>query len=303
MDLIDSHVHLWDLTRFRYPWLDHPEFASLRADYLVSDFMADVGELPLTAVVHVQAEVDHKLDPVTETSWLASLVDNNPELPGMVCVGYADLRTPALADTLDRHAEHDLFRGIRQEAWFDPQSTRADIPRDDLLSDPAWCAGLRELGKRGLSFDLLIWSRQLVQAAEIFRAHPDVPVVLEHLGTPILEGGSLPPGWREGIRRFATDVPHSVVKLSALSFLGSGWTTDIAAPVIREVIDVFAPSRCMFGSNFPVERANASYGGLWHTFAEIVAELSTTERESLFHGTAQRTYRIERQSRPREVAP
>src|SRR5690606_1174231 len=204
--IVDSHLHLWDLERFGYPWLSDPENAGLRADYLPDDWRADARGVDIAATVHVQAEIDHAADPVAETAWLDSLaeaggVDSAP-VP-TACVGYADLRAPDLDDVLDRHQRYPLFRGVRQEAWYDPDSTRADLPRHNLLDDPAWVAGLRRLADRGLTFDLLIWPRQLAQAAEIFRDLPQLPVVLEHAGLPVGPDPEHRARWRDGVRRFA----------------------------------------------------------------------------------------------------
>ena len=96
--------------------------------------------MPVDGWVHIQAEVDHQLDPVAETAWVESLAEEASAagLPGpLACVVYADLRAANVRDLLSRHCSYPPTRGVRQEAWFDPGSTRADIPREDLLSDPA----------------------------------------------------------------------------------------------------------------------------------------------------------------------
>jgi hypothetical protein len=114
--------------------------------------------------VHIQADVDHDEDPVAETAWVDELADDALKngLPApMACVVYADLRAPDLAATLSRHLHHPLTRGVRQEVWFDPASTRADIPRDDVLADPRWQEGYGTLADHGLSFDVAAWPAQL----------------------------------------------------------------------------------------------------------------------------------------------
>ena len=185
--MIDTHVHHWELGRFRYPWLDDAAFDDLRKDYFPADYRADAAEMPVDGWVHIQAEVDHQLDPVAETAWVESLAEEASAagLPGpLACVVYADLRAANVRDLLSRHCSYPLTRGVRQEAWFDPGSTRADIPREDLLSDPAWQEGYRALAEFGLSFDLLVWPTQLPRVAAIAADNPAVPLVLEHLGLP-----------------------------------------------------------------------------------------------------------------------
>lgn len=291
---VDTHIHLWELDRFHYPWLGDAGAEDLRWDYLVDDFRQDAKGLDPAATVHVQAEVDHSLDPAEETKWLASLAaasSGEPAVP-TVCVGYADLRAPDLDEVLARHREHALFRGIRQEAWFDPETKRADVPPFNLLDDPAWAAGLRRLADEDLSFDLLVWPHQLEQAASIFRALPELRVVLEHTGVPVDPAPEAREVWRSGMRRFAAEVPQAILKISALRFVSPTWSLDDLRPVVREVVDVFGPQRCMFGSNFPVDRPSVSYADLWAAYDEFTADLSADERAAMFHDNAVRTYRI-----------
>ncbi|MFI5693825.1 amidohydrolase family protein [Kribbella sp. NPDC051586] len=285
--IVDAHVHLWDLDVLPYPWLDDPGSEPLRANYLPDDLRADSSGLDLAATVHVQAEMSHELDPVAETSWLAKLADaGDPPVP-TVCVGYADLRRPDLDDVLARHQEYAFFRGVRQEAWFDPTSARADVPRENLLDDPRWVRGLGRLAVRGLSFDLLVWDHQLGQAAATFRKLPGLPVVLEHLGVP--PAAPYLDRWRQGLRDFARDVPWATLKLSALGMAGG---RQMAGPLVREAIEIFGPDRCLFASNFPVERPIVTYHDVWATYDGLTADLSPFEREALFAGTATRVYRI-----------
>ena len=169
--------------------------------------------------VHIQAEVDHELDSVAETAWVESLAGDASAsgLPGpLACVVYADLRSANVREVLSRQCRHPLTRGVRQEVWFDPASTRADIPREDLLSDPAWQEGYRALAEFGLSFDLLVWPAQLPQAAAIAADVPAVPVVLEHLGLPDPTNDPGLRTWRTGVRHWLNSrTPASSCRRSA----------------------------------------------------------------------------------------
>ncbi len=294
---IDAHLHLWDLQRLSYPWMADPELGVLRQDYLPHDFRRDTAELDVAGVVHVQAEMDHAADPVIETAWLAELaadVSAGAPVP-TVCVGYADLRDPKLADVLDRHAAYPFVRGIRQEAWCDPNSARADILTVNLLEDPAWIRGLRVLAERNLSFELLVFPHQLALAAEVFARLPGLTVLLGHTGVP---DPAIDPGlelWRAGITRFAREVPQAVLKLSGMGFVsgGAAWTAADLAPLVHECIDVYGPDRCLFASNWPVERlATPRYSDVWARYDELTADLTADERAALFVGTAARVYDI-----------
>ncbi|GAA4212854.1 amidohydrolase family protein [Actinocatenispora rupis] len=288
--VVDAHMHLWDLSRFRYPWLGDDGSAALRHDYLVADWRRDTDGVDLAGVVHVQAELDHTLDPVLETAWLDSLVRNGSGVP-TVCVGYADLRAPDLDDVLDRHQEYGMFRGIRQQAWYDPGSVRADVPRDNLLDDDRFGAGLDRLAARGLSFDLQVWPHQLAQATAVCRARPELTVVLEHTGLPPTDPADRD-GWRAGLRRFAREVPRSVLKISGLRFVSPDWDLRVLRPVVDDAVAAFGPDRCMFGSNFPVDRLSTGYRALWRSYDAMTGAYRPHERDQLLRGTASRTYRI-----------
>lgn len=291
---IDTHVHFWDLAQFGYPWLDADDCADIRADYLPADLAADIAGADVLAMVHVQAEVDHAVDPVDETAWLTSVLDAAPpSVPPAAIVGYADLRRPDLEDVLARHLHFARVRGIRQELWFDPASTEPGALHDDLLSDPAWVAGLRQLAGHSLSFDALVSASQLAQAAAVFREHPELAVILDHTGVPTLTDGVPPPEWRTSLRRFASEVPNSVLKISGMAFIQPAWRIPDVAPVVRESIETFGPARCMLGSNFPVDKPHADYARVWEAYDEITSDLSGHERAAIFSDTARRVYRID----------
>ena len=292
--LIDTHVHHWDLARFRYPWLDDAAFDDIRAAYLPADYRAEVTGVPVEGWVHVQAEVDHQLDPVAETAWIASLADEARAsvLPGpLACVVYADLRAGNVGEVLSRHVRYPLVRGVRQEAWFDPGSARADIPRDDLLSDPAWQEGYRLLATFGLSFDLLVWPAQLPQAAAIAAEVPTVPVVLEHLGLPDPIGDADLRTWRAGVTTLA-QLPHGYIKLSGFSWLGNPRDERAVCDVVSELLDLFGPKRCMVGSNFPVEKLAGDFAPLYDLILTSLQALSDERRADVLAGNARRFYRI-----------
>ena len=303
--MIDTHVHHWELGRFRYPWLDDAAFDDLRKDYFPADYRADAAEMPVDGWVHIQAEVDHQLEPVAETAWVESLAEEASAagLPGpLACVVYADLRAANVRDLLSRHCSYPLTRGVRQEAWFDPGSTRADIPREDLLSDPAWQEGYRALAEFGLSFDLLVWPTQLPRVAAIAADNPAVPLVLEHLGLP---DPFRDPGlrtWRAGVAILA-QLPQACVKLSAFSWLGNPRDEQAVRRVASELLEVFGPERCMIGSNFPVERLAGDFGSLYQLVLASLRDLSNEQRAAVLTGTARRFYRIAHPDLPGNKTP
>jgi predicted TIM-barrel fold metal-dependent hydrolase len=230
--MIDTHVHLWDLARFRYPWMDDPAFDDLRKDYLPADYRAEAAETAVDGWIHMQAEIDHQLDPVAETEWVGALAEEGSAsgVPGPLgCIVYADLRAADVHDVLSRHCRYPLTRGVRQEAWFDPASTRADIPREDILSDPAWQEGDRALAEFGLSFDLLVWPAQLQGAPAPLAVLGVVSELLELFGPQRCMVGSNFP-----VERLAGDF-RSLYKLvlACLRDLSAEQRADVLAGTAR----------------------------------------------------------------------
>ena len=143
--MIDTHVHHWELGRFRYPWLAVAAFDDLRKDYFAADYRADAAEVPVDGWVHIQAEVDHQLDPVAETAWVESLAEeaSAADLLGpLACVVYADLRAANPRDLLSRHCSYPLTRGFDKR----PGSIQA---RPEQISRERTCSAIRP-GRRAI---------------------------------------------------------------------------------------------------------------------------------------------------------
>ena len=286
MPFVDAHLHFWDASVLSYPWLQAPDCADLPTAFTHQD-LVEAGGMPASRLVHVQAEADHDLDALAEVAW----VDSQAPANSVVHVTYADLRRPDISQELTRLSDREGVRGIRQEAWFDPLSTRADIPTTDFLNDTRWLAGLEKLAGTGLSFDLLVRGHQLERAADVFSGHPDLVVVLNHVGLP----GSGPDeyeSWFRGMRRLANEVPNCYVKLSGWSMFSPGWSEAQALPYVNEVLNLFSAKRCMLASNFPVERALSNYRSYWERVDEMTRHLSLAERSALLAGSATTCYRL-----------
>lgn len=294
---VDCHVHLWDPDRFSYPALASDDLAGLPDRFTAHDFLEAAGELLPAAAVHVQAEVDHATDPVAETAWLQGAHDAAATggIPA-VHVAYADLSRRDVADVLDRHLEHPIVRGIRQELWWEDPPSRPDIAAVDYLAMPAWRAGLGQLATRGLAFDLTCFARQLDQVRDVLAGQPDVTVVVDHLGAPDLDDEEATAAWRRSISRLA-DLEQVCCKISGIVQLqrfAADWRVARVRPLFDVVLDAFGPDRCVLGTNFPIETiGGATYAQVRHALDELVAPLSADERRALRSRTAARVYRID----------
>ncbi len=298
MRFIDAHHHLWDLEKHVYPWLSKPvdhiagEYDAIRKSYLIGDFLADAGGEELVKSVHVEAAFDPAGDPVEETAWLQSLADD-PASRGIphAIVAFADLAAADVEETLARHRAHANMRGIRYMLNHGPEPKLCFAPRGDLMGDSAWRAGLALLPRYGLSFDLQIWPWQMVEAAALARDFPNLQFILNHAGMPHGQGPEAFERWRRGMAKLA-EAPNIAVKISGLGMLHHGATAEAIRPFVLETLEAFGAGRCMFASNFPVDKLRGAYGDLWAAYRAATADLSDDERRRLFHDTAARVYRI-----------
>jgi predicted TIM-barrel fold metal-dependent hydrolase len=287
---VDAHHHLWDFESNFYPWHEAAATAEAasRGMYLIDDYLADVGERTLHRSVHVEGNLDPS-DPVGETAWLQAIADEHGFPHGIV--GYAALHKPDVQQVLEGHLEHRNFRGVRHILNWDPDSRMSQCDRPDYLEDRSWKQGFALLGRYGLTFDLQAHPWQLPQAAAVARECPDVGVVVDHLGMPIYRGEAGWETWRDGVRTLA-GCANVTMKLSGFGMFDPAWSAGSIQPWIDELLDCFGPDRCMFGSNFPVDKRWKSYEQVVRGVETALRELSDAEREAVMVGTATQVYRL-----------
>lgn len=294
MRIVDAHHHLWDLEALDYPWLMargvrrfFGDPTPIQRNYLVADLRDDARDYQLVGSVHVQVGVAEG-EEIRETAWLETTAARDG-LPSAI-VGFCDLTRDDVSDVLDAHAAHSRFRGIRQIIGRSADED-ARTGSGQLIDDARWSRGLRELAGRGMSFDLQLVPEQMPRVAELFAQLPELDVALCHCGSPWDQSRAGLRAWRHGLERLAS-LPRMRCKLSGLGMFDHDWTTASIRPVIETCIEVFGPGRCMFGSNFPVDKLHRGYSDVWRAFEDIVAPLREPDRDRLFAGTAIDFYRL-----------
>jgi L-fuconolactonase len=274
---IDAHVHLWDLARTPQPWID-ASMVQIDRDFGADDLGEHLAAIGAGSAVVVQA--DHSLD---ETEWLLDLATRSSAIAGVV--GWVNLDGDPTADLarLHEHPTADRLVGIRHLAHVDP--------------DPAWLmrpgviAGVRALGAAGLAFDLVVRDHQLPLASSLAGSATETTLVLDHLGNPQLSAPSIHE-WARELRALAAH-ERVVAKLSGL-VLEAARAHDPAARLLEAVevaLEQFGPARLMMGSDWPLVLLDAEGGRGWAaTVADLIAELSASERDSIMRGTAIAAY-------------
>jgi predicted TIM-barrel fold metal-dependent hydrolase len=263
-------------------------YEAIRRDYPIEEYRADIAESNVVKSVYVQANwAPERYE--DEAAW----VQKGAEAAGWphAIVAYADFNVPDTRPQLDRLARYSLVRGVRMQLHWHENPMYRFASRPDLAADPTIRRNIGCLADYGWSFDLQVFARQMAGAADLVDSHPKVTFVLQHAGmleNLTTEGRS---EWRAGMVRLAAR-PNVVCKLSALgTFIHRNDPAHIAE-VMRETVRVFGARRCLFGSNFPIEKLWTSYGALIAAYREAARAFSEEEQQSLLHDTAMRVYRI-----------
>lgn len=294
LPFIDPHHHLWDLEANYYPWLTDGvkpsafgDYEAIRKSYLLDDYLEDARNQNLVKSVHLDVGFDPS-DPVGETRWLQEIANKRGFPHGIV--GYADLSKPDVGDLLDRHMEYPNFRGIRQSMNYHPDPAKTYQARPEVSRTPQWRRGFGELAKRRLSFDLQLYYPQMGEFLELARDFPDVQIILNHTGMQV-DGPEHFGAWKKGMHQLA-QAPNVACKISGLGMGDWKWTVATIRPYVEEAIAAFGVGRCMFATNFPVDKLFSSFDAIVNAFKEITRGYTHQERLALFHDNAARYYRL-----------
>lgn len=286
LPMADTHHHLWDLGRFRYDWLagdGDPDVAAflgpyddIRRDYLIDELWGDFSVAGIVKSVHVQADISVD-DPVDETRWLQSIADRHGFPHGIVA--FSDLRQPDVGSELERHCASRNMRGIRM-----PDEA-------GLLGSSAFRAGARVLEEMGLSFQVDPIPERHGDLIALADAMPDLQIFLGHAGVPEQRDRSYFERWRTSLGSIAQRA-NVVIKISGLGMGDHRWTVESIRPWVLSAIEIFGVNRCVFGTNWPVDRLYSSIGVLAAAYRSIIADFDPDDQRALLLGNAERLYRI-----------
>lgn len=288
--MIDAHHHLWDLSAVHYPWLMAKgverffgDPSPIQSNYLLDEFRADAAAQGFTASVHIQVGAE---DGLAEATWVQSVADATPDWP-MAQVVFCDLTAPDLDAQLDAFQALSTVKGVRQIVGRAPGED-AVTGTNDLLDNLRFLDGLREAGRRGLSFDLQLIPELMEKTARVLEQAPDTKIALCHAGSPHDRSPRGLVDWATKLRDLSA-LPKVTCKLSGLGMFQHNWTVDDFRPIIDTCLDQFGPDRCMFGSNFPVDSLYSDYATLAQAHRAIVQQQL---HKAVFHDTAAAFYAL-----------
>ena len=292
---VDAHIHLWDLSHIHYDWLTGPfsddgpngSAEPIARDYGIDDYLADTAGWNVVGAVHIDAGAA-AAQALDETIWLEGMATDRGLPTGIVA--YAPLDDAGVEPILAAQAAHPHVRGIRQIVNWHSDTKRTYTPRD-MTTDPQWQAGYALLARYGLSFDLQCYPAQMPGLVPLLERHPDIPVLINHMGMPVLTDPDGVEQWRAGMKALAA-IPHVAVKISGAGFIHRNWARESIEPFVLETIDLFGTDRCLFASDAPTDKLFAPIARYLDAYHAIVAAFSDVEKRAMFGGNANRLYRL-----------
>ncbi|MFK7733983.1 MAG: amidohydrolase [Pseudomonadales bacterium] len=311
--IIDPHHHLWR----RPPVYELDElWADTHSGHNI------VGTVFIECGAEYRKEATRAMRPLGETEYVADIAAQarqastrgQPPILGMVC--HADLTLgDSVVDVINAHRElaPDLLRGVRYSTAYYPDPPAVDRyagRKEGVMMDKKFREGFSYLAAQDLSFDAWLLHPQIKELIDLAREFPETTIVFDHFGGPLGIGpyenkqAEVFPHWKRDVAELANN-PNVVAKLGGLAMAINGWgwdkrdypasSDDIVAAhrdYYLHTIDCFGPERCMFESNFPVDKESVSYGVLWNAFKKMAVGFSDSEKNDLFFGTANRVYRL-----------
>jgi len=269
--VLDAHVHVWDLKQFDLPWLkgDGPLVKTLT----IADYEAAIKGTPTGPIVYMEVDVAAK-QKQAEADWIDKLIrGGKSRFIGAVVGGY-----PA-SDGFKAYASQfegsPSIKGLRQVMNSDASPAKA-------MLDDAFVAGVRSLGKLGLTFDICVSHKGLTHAIALTKACPDTRIILDHCGNPsVLDADKT--AWKRDIEALAK-CPNAVVKISGIlaGLKPKMWRTEDLAPVVDHCLDAFGPDRCVYAADWPVCNVGGTYREWYDAIASIVSTRPAKDRAKLF---------------------
>ncbi len=293
MSIVDAHFHVW--RQADLPWLSGPmqprifgPYEPIRRDYPMAEYQSDIAGTGVSKSVYVQANWPVE-QAEQEAAWIETLATETGWPHGLVA--YADMTVPDVRPAIDRLLRFPHLRGIRQQFHWHETPAYRFAPHADLCRDASVQRNVARLADYDLVFELQVFAPQMQSACDLAASCPDVTFVLQHAG--MLEDTSEAgrDSWRRAMAALA-QCPNVTAKLSGFGTFRHRLDPDLIAWLTSETVALFGAERCLWGSNFPIEKLWTTYDALISAHRAAAGGLSQSEQQSIFNDTACRVYRL-----------
>lgn len=272
---IDSHQHFWQYDINRHSWIND-DMSVIRKDFLPQDLGPILKDHGIDACVAVQADQTDE-----ESHFLLKLAEGNPFIKGVV--GWTDLKSSELDQTLEMYQQNSLLKGFRHILQGEPEG---------FMLDAAFVKGVSRLQDFGFSYDILVYSRQLPEVVELLKQLPEMPLVIDHFAKPDIKAAEFDLWFKH--MQTLSGYDHLHIKLSGLVTEADwkSWHMTDFEPYIESILALFGPERILFGSDWPVCLVAASYEQVLEIVNQYIEKLSMEEQEAIMGLNAQHFYKL-----------
>lgn len=272
---IDSHQHFWEHNTSDYVWMSE-EHEILKRDFLPKDMIPLLDACNIDGTIAVQAR-----QMVKETDFLLELAAEHNMIKGVV--GWIPLCDASAGSYLEKYAKHEKIVGFRHVLH--------DEADDMFILRPDFNAGIKELSRYPLCYDLLIFEKHLPQTIQFADMHPELSMVVDHIAKPRIRKSEFDRSWAVNIRELARR-PHVCCKLSGMvtEVRDDSWNVESLKPYFDIVLDAFGPDRLMFGSDWPVCLLRSNYSKWVDTVSNLISPLASSEQAAIMGENASRIY-------------
>ena len=291
---VDAHHHIWRLNDLS--WLNGPtrprifgDYESIKKDYLIEEYIADIKGSGVEKSVYIQVNWPPG-EELREAEWIQNVSDKSGWPHALV--GYVDFSSEHAATTLEKLNSFPIMRGIRQQLhWHEnPLYCFQGIP--DLMNQPSWRKNFSRLQEYGWSFELQVFASQMKDAARFASDFRETPMILQHCGMPEDMSNAGMAAWREGMRQLTQSL-NVHCKFSGLGTFIHQNDPGFIGDITGECVEMFGVGRCLFGSNYPIEKIWSPYNPIVGAFCEAIAGLTKKDQMAIMRENALRLYRLE----------
>jgi L-fuconolactonase len=273
---LDSHQHFWIYNPVEYDWIDN-SMANIRRDFLPVHLAVELNNYGFDGSIAVQARQS-----IEETEWLLSMADSYSLIKGVV--GWVDLRLPDVETQLSTFAKHPKFVGVRHVVQGEPE--------DDFILGADFNRGVALLKKFNLTYDILVFPKQLPYAVKFVEKHPEITFVLDHIAKPYIKKRTLSP-WKEDIKNLSA-FPNVYCKVSGMVTEANwnNWTTEDFKPYMDVVFDAFGVDKVMIGSDWPVCLVAGDYSKVMSIVSNYMSGFFEEDKNKILGLNCMKAYRV-----------
>ncbi len=291
--IVDAHHHIWKIKDL--DWLKGPtqprifgDYSKIKKDYLISDFLMDLQNSGVEKSVYIQVNWPAKQE-IIEAEWVQE-VANEFGWPNAI-IGYVDFSSEESRKTMNRLNSLPLMRGVRQQLHWHQNPLYCFQPTPDLMLEKNWQKNFALIQDFGWTFELQVFSSQMKNASLFAKTFPDIKMMLQHCGMPEDTSDAGMEKWREGMKRLA-EHNNIYCKFSGLGTFIHKNDPNFISDITGECLEMFGNNRCIFGSNYPIEKIWSDYDSIVKAFIDSTAKLSKESQLNIMRCNAEKFYNL-----------